>query len=153
MVFQTLKENSKMFVIANQYKGFTLIEMGVVIAVIGILSVMAMVQTEGMDESMENALLEDYLQKINAGAATYLENTGQEPTDFRQFIAINRASLDPANNILVPLLYNKDNVEMCGTVRPVSGTTTLICNGSGLVKRKATYTLTAGMVSIVIAPK
>ena len=134
-------------------RAFTLIELAVVIAVIGILSVMAMVQTEGMDESMENALLEDYLQKLNAGAATYLEKTGQEPTDFRQFIAIDRASLDPANNILVPLLYNKDNVEMCGTVRPVSGTTTLICNGSGLVKRKATYTLTAGMVSIVIAPK
>ena len=153
MVFQTLKENSKMFVIANQYKGFTLIEMGVVIAVIGILSVMAMVQTEGIDDSTENALLEDYLQKLNAGAATYLENTGQEPTDFRQFIAIDRASLDHANNILVPLLYNKDNVEMCGTVRPASGTTTLICNGSGLVKRQATYTLTAGMVSIVTAPK
>jgi prepilin-type N-terminal cleavage/methylation domain-containing protein len=153
MVFQTLKENSKMFVIANQYKGFTLIEMGVVIAVIGILSVMAMVQTEGIDDSTENALLEDYLQKLNAGAATYLENTGQEPTDFRQFIAIDRASLDHANNILVPLLYNKDNVEMCGTVVPDVGSTILTCNGTGLVKRQATYTLTAGMVSIVIAPK
>ena len=153
MVFKTLKENSKMFVIAKQHKGFTLIEMGVVIAVIGILSVMALVQTEGMDESTENALLEDYLQKLNAGAAKYLENTGQEPTDFRQFIAANRTSLDPDNNILVPLLYTQRNVEMCGTVRPASGSKTLICNGSGLVKRKATYTLTAGMVSIVIEPK
>jgi hypothetical protein len=42
---------------------------------------------------------------------------------------------------------------MCGTVVPDVGSTILTCNGTGLVKRQATYTLTAGMVSIVIAPK
>ncbi len=134
-------------------RAFTLIEITVVIAVMGILTAMAMVQTEGIDDSTENALLEDYLQKLNAGAATYLENTGQPPTDFRQFMAVNRASLNPNNNILVPLLYNRNNVEMCGTSLPTVGSTTLLCQGLGLTKRKATYTLTAGMVSVVISAK
>jgi prepilin-type N-terminal cleavage/methylation domain-containing protein len=134
-------------------RAFTLIELTVVIAVMGILTSMAMVQTEGIDDSTENALLEDYLQKLNAGAATYLENTGQMPTAFRQFMAVDRASLNPKNNILVPLLYNRNNVEMCGTSLPTVGSTTLTCQGSGLVKRKATYTLTAGMVSVAISAK
>jgi prepilin-type N-terminal cleavage/methylation domain-containing protein len=134
-------------------RAFTLIELTVVIAVMGILTAMAMVQTEGIDDSTENALLEDYLQKLNAGAAKYLENTGQSPSDFQQFMAIDRASLNPNNNILVPLLYNRNNVEMCGTSLPAVGSTTLLCQGSGLTKRKATYTLTAGMVSVVILAK
>jgi prepilin-type N-terminal cleavage/methylation domain-containing protein len=134
-------------------RAFTLIELTVVIAVMGILTSMAMVQTEGIDDSTENALLEDYLQKLNAGAATYLENTGQMPNAFRQFMAVDRDGLDPNNNILVPLLYNRNNVEMCGTSLPAAGSTTLTCQGAGLVKRKATYTLSAGMVSVVISAK
>jgi prepilin-type N-terminal cleavage/methylation domain-containing protein len=153
MIFKALKENIHMFLHAPKQKGFTLIEMAVVIAVIGTLTAMAMVQTEGVDKNTEEALLEDYLQKLNAGAATYLENTGQSPNDFSQFMAVNQAGLDPDNNILVPLLYNRDNVEMCGTAVPASGSTILTCNGTGLVKRQAIYTLTAGMISIAIFSK
>lgn len=142
-----------MFLRAKQQKAFTLIEMGIVIAVMGILSAMAMLQTESIDESMENAILEDYLQKLNAGAATYLENQGQHPDDFSQFMAVNQAGLDPDNSIVVPLLYNRNNVEICGNAVPASGSTTLTCNGAGLVRRQATYTLTAGMVSIAISSK
>lgn len=142
-----------MFNFLKQKKAFTLVEMGITIVVIGILTAMAMIQTQGIDESTENAMLEDYLQKLNSGAATYLENTGQSPTSFNQFMAVDHAGLDPENNILVPLLYNQNNIEMCGTTIPAVSTTTLTCDGAGLVKRQATYTLTAGMISINISAK
>ena len=134
-------------------RAFTLIEMGIVIAVIGILSSMAMLQTEGMDASTEDALLEDYLQKLNAGAATYLETVGEHPPDFQSFMAVDQAGLDADNGILVPLLYNKNNKPLCGTAVPSLNSLTLTCNGSALLKRKATYILAAGMVSVVIMPK
>ncbi len=54
-----------MFNFLKQKKAFTLVEMGITIVVIGILTAMAMIQTQGIDESTENAMLEDYLQKLN----------------------------------------------------------------------------------------
>lgn len=133
---------------------FTLIELGIIIAIIGIMSAVAVTQMMDLTGNAEEAVLQDYLQKLNTGAAQYLVSQGKRPTKFSDFMVQNNAALTPANTALgktVPLLYNKLGLEMCGTVP--SATQTFTCEGgvnAGIANRKAVYTMTNGMVTAVI---
>jgi type II secretory pathway pseudopilin PulG len=134
---------------------FTLIELGIIIAIIGIMSAVAVTQMMDLTGNAEEAVLQDYLSKLNGGAAQYLVATGKRPTKFDDFVAVNNAALDAtaiAAGKTVPLLYNKKGQEMCGAA--VSTTATFTCTGgvnAGLDKGTATYTLTNGVVTAVIS--
>ena len=135
---------------------FTLIELGIIIAIIGIMSAVAVTQMMDLTGNAEEAVLQDYLQKLNTGAAQYLVSQGKRPTAFDDFVVETTDDLTPTNTALgktVPLLYNKKGEEMCGTSVPTDQTLTCDPTSSdGISNRKAEYTMTNGMISAVIEP-
>ncbi len=133
---------------------FTLIELGIIIAIIGIMSAVAVTQMMDLTGNAEEAVLQDYLQKLNSGAAQYLVFAGKRPTAFSDFVAVDAASLDPATGLVVPLLYNKKNEAMCTTTVPTNQTLTCTPGSTspGIANREAVYTMTNGMITAVITP-
>ncbi len=132
---------------------FTLIELGIIIAIIGIMSAVAVTQMMDLTGNAEEAVLQDYLQKLNSGAAQFLVANGRIPQTFDEFMVLNNAALTPANALLgrtVPLLYNKKNEQMCGAAVPTTATFTCSPLNPGLDKATAVYTLTNGAVTAVI---
>lgn len=135
---------------------FTLIELGIIVAIIGIMSAVAVTQMMDLTGNAEQAVLQDYLSKLNGGAAQYLVATGKRPVNFDDFVGLNNAALTPeaiANGITVPMLYNKKGQEMCGATVPT--TNVMNCVGgtnAGLDKARARYTMTNGAVTAVISP-
>jgi type II secretory pathway pseudopilin PulG len=135
---------------------FTLIELGIIIAIIGIMSAVAVTQMMDLTGNAEEAVLQDYLQKLNTGAAQYLVSQGKRPTKFSDFMVEETEDLTPDNTAdgkTVPLLYNKRGQEMCGTAVPTDRT--LICDpttSDGISNREAEYTMTNGMITAVITP-
>ena len=136
----------------NRHKqnAFTLIELGVIIAIIGVMSAVAVTQMMDLTGNAEAAVLEDYLQKLNSGSAQFLAYKGRRPTGFGEFMAATNADLDPDTGLVVPLLYSKSGDEMCGTTAPGDDAETLTCDGEGLANRRAVYTLDNGMVTMVL---
>ncbi|MCE2929991.1 MAG: hypothetical protein LW809_01205 [Vampirovibrionales bacterium] len=132
---------------------FTLIELGIIIAIIGIMSAVAVTQMMDLTGNAEEAVLQDYLQKLNSGAAQFLVSNGRIPLNFDEFMVVDNAALTPANALLgktVPLLYNKKNEHMCGTALPAANTFTCSPANPGLDKATAVYKLTNGAVTAVI---
>jgi len=136
---------------------FTLIELGIIIAIIGIMSAVAVTQMMDLSGNAEEAVLQDYLQKLNSGAAQYLVSQGKRPTRFDDFVVPNTGELTTANAAdgkTVPLLYNKKNEAMCTTTVPTAQT--LTCEpgttSPGISNRKAVYTMANGMITAVITP-
>jgi type II secretory pathway pseudopilin PulG len=142
--------------IKAKQSAFTLIELGIIIAIIGIMSAVAVTQMMDLTGNAEEAVLQDYLQKLNTGAAQYLVSQGKRPTKFSDFVVATTADLTAANTALgktIPLLYNKKGQEMCGTV--VATTQSFTCEGgvnAGIANRKAVYTMQNGMITAVITP-
>ena len=137
--------------IKSKQSAFTLIELGIIIAIIGVMSAVAVTQMMDLTGNAEEALLEDYLQKLNSATAQYVAFKGRSPDDFSEFVAVDSASLDPETGLVIPLLYKKNDTSMplCGTTVPT--TTTLTCAGAELKRRTAVYTMdNNGVVTMVI---
>jgi type II secretory pathway pseudopilin PulG len=123
---------------------FTLIELAIILAIIGVMSAVAITQMMDLTGSAEEALFEDYLQKLNTGVAQYMVSQGHRPDNFSDFVGGN---LDVANGITVPLLVSKSGDDIC----QAAGTTTMTCSGPGVRSRNATYTLTSGTIELQIS--
>jgi type II secretory pathway pseudopilin PulG len=141
--------------IKAKQSAFTLIELGIIIAIIGIMSAVAVTQMMDLTGNAEEAVLQDYLQKLNSGAAQYLVSQGKRPTKFSDFVVATTADLtapNVADGKTVPLLYNKNNEAMCTSAVP--STQTLTCEpgttSPGISNRKAVYTMSNGMITAVI---
>jgi type II secretory pathway pseudopilin PulG len=138
----------KQFIKKSRKQAFTLIELAIIIAIIGVMSAVAVTQMMDLSGSAEEALLEDYLQKLNTGVAQFMAANGRMPDNFGEFSATATA-LDADKGITVPLLVSKKGDPICSA----STSKTLTCNGAGLRARQATYTLANGSIKIVITRK
>jgi prepilin-type N-terminal cleavage/methylation domain-containing protein len=132
--------------VAKKQKGFTLIELAIIIAIIGIMSAVAVTQFIDLTGNAEEAVLSDYLQKLNTGVASYMAATGHRPDNFSDFVAATPALLTPGTGLNIALLSNKSGVALCAT--PVG--TVLTCEEAGLRAKTAVYTLNAGAITIVL---
>ena len=132
-------------------KGFTLIELAIIIAIIGIMSAVAVTQFIDLTGNAEEAVLSDYLQKLNTGVASYMAAQGRIPDDFEDFMAATPSGLTPATGKNIALLTNKSGTALC--TMPVAASLTLTCDAAGLRAKKATYTLNAGAITMVLANK
>jgi prepilin-type N-terminal cleavage/methylation domain-containing protein len=132
-------------------KGFTLIELAIIIAIIGIMSAVAVTQFIDLTGNAEEAVLSDYLQKLNTGVASYMAAQGHIPDDFEDFMAATPADLTPATGKNIALLTNKSGTALC--TMPAAAALTLTCDAAGLRAKKATYTLNAGAITMVLANK
>lgn len=137
--------------VAKKKKGFTLIELAIIIGIIGIMSAVAVTQFIDLTGNAEEAVLNDYLQKLNTGVASYMAATGHRPDDFEDFVADTPAGLTPGTGKNIALLTNKAGVALCGV--PEEGSTTLTCDESGLRAKQATYTLNSGAITMALTDK
>jgi prepilin-type N-terminal cleavage/methylation domain-containing protein len=136
---------------AKKQKGFTLIELAIIIGIIGIMSAVAVTQFIDLTGNAEEAVLSDYLQKLNTGVASYMAAKGHIPDKFADFVTDTSAGLAPSTGLNIALLTNKSGTALCSPV--ATANTTLTCDKAALRAKKATYTLNAGAITMVLANK
>ena len=133
----------------KKQKGFTLIELAIIIAIIGIMSAVAVTQFVDLTGNAEEAVLSDYLQKLNTGVASYMAATGHRPDDFEDFMAATPATLTPGTGKNIALLSNRSGAALC--TMPSAGGLVLTCDTDALRAKTAVYTLNAGAITMVLA--
>ena len=100
--------------VAKKQKGFTLIELAIIIAIIGIMSSVAVTQFIDLTGNAEEAVLSDYLQKLNTGVASYMAATGHRPDDFEDFIEdFRRRKFDNTENYREILVFDNKKEIFC----------------------------------------
>jgi prepilin-type N-terminal cleavage/methylation domain-containing protein len=135
----------------KKQKGFTLIELAIIIAIIGIMSAVAVTQFIDLTGNAEEAVLSDYLQKLNTGVASYMAATGHRPDDFEDFMAATPAALTPASGKNIALLTNRAGTALC--TMPAAASLTLTCEQPELRARTAVYTLNAGAITMALSTR
>ena len=134
--------------VAKKQKGFTLIELAIIIAIIGIMSAVAVTQFIDLTGNAEEAVLSDYLQKLNTGVASYMAATGHRPDTFADFVADTPGAMAPGTGLNIALLTNRAGVALCSSA--ATAPTTLTCEQAALRAKTAVYTLNAGAITMGI---
>jgi len=135
----------------KKQKGFTLIELAIIIAIIGIMSAVAVTQFIDLTGNAEEAVLSDYLQKLNTGVASYMAATGHRPDTFADFVANTPAALSPGTGLNIALLTNRAGTVLCSPA--ATAPTTLTCDQAALRARTAVYTLNAGAITMALSTR
>lgn len=131
---------------------FTLIELGIAIAIIGILASAVLTQILDFTGRSEEGVLNNYTSKLNGAIGQFAAANGRIPDGFGEFVVVNTADVDSSNNKLISLLFARNGDPMCGATPPANNDTTLVCDDIGLKRRHATYTLDNGVVTVTITP-
>jgi prepilin-type N-terminal cleavage/methylation domain-containing protein len=135
--------------VAKKQKGFTLIELAIIIAIIGIMSAVAVTQFIDLTGNAEEAVLSDYLQKLNTGVASYMAATGHRPDTFADFVADTPAAMAPGTGRNIALLTNRAGTVLCSPA--ATAATTLTCAQTALRAKTAVYTLNAGAITMALS--
>jgi type II secretory pathway pseudopilin PulG len=111
------------------HNAFTLMELALIIAIIGILAAFAVTQSMRMTDGAEEAMLENYYQRLKQGYVHYTVTMGKRPQRFDDFVVSSRIFLDPSIGRTVTILLDKDNMPACwyNLPDPNAGDNTLSC--------------------------
>ena len=71
----------------HSYRGFTLIEVAVVIAIIAIIAAMALPRLTDLGDEAERAAVKDYLQKLRSAYSLYTAANTGPPQTFDDFVS------------------------------------------------------------------
>lgn len=72
-------------------KGFTLIELAIVIAIIAILASVAIPRFANMTDNANGAVAQAFLSQLNTASATFMAAQARPPADFGQFVGAGTA--------------------------------------------------------------
>jgi prepilin-type N-terminal cleavage/methylation domain-containing protein len=136
----------------KKQKGFTLIELAIIIAIVGIMSAVAVTQFIDLTGNAEEAVLSDYLQKLNTGVASYMAATGHRPDTFADFVAATPADITPGNGLNIAALTDKNGNAYCGAI-PTAKTTAYVCAETALRSKSASYVLNHGAITMTLSNK
>lgn len=130
-------------------KGFTLIELAIVVAVVGIMASVALTRFSNLNETAEASTARQFLNQLNSGAAIYMARMGQLPTAFTQFVTNNDAQLNaaPAGNNFFTVSVSRVGPRPGGSMCTIAANL-INCNGTaatklGFSRVNAQYTLNA----------
>ena len=139
----------------KKQKGFTLIELAIIIAIVGIMSAVAVTQFIDLTGNAEEAVLSDYLQKLNMGVASYMAATGHRPDSFADFVGATPADLAPGTGLNIAALTDKSGNAYCGTIpaTKAASSTGYVCAETTLRSKQATYSLNYGAITMTLTEK
>jgi prepilin-type N-terminal cleavage/methylation domain-containing protein len=128
------------------HQGFTLIELAIVIAIIAILSGVAIQRIAGLVGGAEYALAINFGKTLSSSSATYMAKTGSPPSGYDDFVTTDVNAVNTAT-YTVALPSNSQGQPLCD---PPS-TNQIVCNGYETLT--VTYTLAGGITDTVVTDK
>ena len=123
-------------------KGFTLVELAVVIAIVAILAAVAVPRLVDSTDSAERAVALDFVSQLNSAAAMYTAKQMTSPDDFTNFV--KDAALAAADEQTI-------STATLGQGGCVTAANTITCAKGGPFKKVgATYTWANGAITAVV---
>lgn len=139
-------------------QGFSLIELALIIAIIGILAALTATQFVDLTANAEKSLLQDFGQKLTSSLSSFVAFKGRFPTmtdGFNEFVAdyTDDSPFTPdlgigANRKFIGLPLLKGDKRICTLTAAV-----ITCDNDELVGFRATYTYVNGGVVTAITAK
>jgi prepilin-type N-terminal cleavage/methylation domain-containing protein len=121
-------------------KGFTLIELAVVIAIIAILASVAIQRFSNLTGGAERAVAENFGTQLNTAAATFMAANARQPAGYNEFVTTDRTQVN-TGTFTIATPFNRDGVNLCPNVTA----TEITCDGFQDVT--ATFTFNQGVTT------
>ncbi len=95
-------------------KGFTLIELAIVVALIATLAAVAVPKIANLDQSAEEALIKEQKLNLETAARIYTINTGSTPRDFTDFVTSQAPPYPRPYTISLSNFHGRKDQTPCG---------------------------------------
>jgi prepilin-type N-terminal cleavage/methylation domain-containing protein len=121
-------------------KGFTLIELAVVIAIVAILAAVAIPRLTDMTASAEKATIVDFKSQLISALSMYTADNGAPPTAFTDFVSDTVAGATGLRKLATDPLGT-------GATRCTVAAATITCNAAFKKYSAVTYTFNNGGIT------